>query len=373
MTELSHPWGTLALKRWPRRRQEPLQAWDNADRYLLNTLVDRGRGESTLVVNDQHGALWLAASQRGSAKSLGDSWLARQAALVNAADNALSVDEADWLWPGDTPCQPDQVLLRVPKELALLEYQLETLSACLPSGTPLWLAGMDKHLPRQLVTVMQRYLGNGRAELGWKKARLFSAEAPGKRLQASPFPGRVKAGAWQLTVHAGVFAQQQLDIGARLFMAHLPRNLPEGSRVADLGCGNGVIGMTALAQNPQATVIFCDESWLALESARDNVARYFPDRQCHFHLGDGLAGLSERFDAILLNPPFHQGHVVGDQVARRLFRQAHRALAPGGELRVIGNRHLGYHKLLAGLFDKVTQLGGDRKFVVWQCRNQGGD
>ena len=113
---------------------------------------------------------------------------------------------------------------------------------------------------------------------------------------------------------------------------------------------------------------FCDESWLALESARDNVSRYFPDRQCRFHHGDGLVGLENDFDCILLNPPFHDGHVVGDYVARRLFNQAARALAPGGELRVIGNRHLGYHKLLSRRFGSVTVLASNAKFVVWRCQ-----
>ena len=36
-----------------------------------------------------------------------------------------------------------------------------------------------------------------------------------------------------------------LDIGARFFMQHLPENLEEGE-IVDLGCGNGVIGLTLL-------------------------------------------------------------------------------------------------------------------------------
>jgi 23S rRNA (guanine1835-N2)-methyltransferase len=37
-------------------------------------------------------------------------------------------------------------------------------------------------------------------------------------------------------------------------MEHLPENL-EGE-IVDLGCGNGVIGLTLLAKNPEASVVF---------------------------------------------------------------------------------------------------------------------
>jgi len=384
MTPFHHPWGQLALQRWPRRRNETLQAWDNADLYLLNTLAERGlpvseadeaakAGATTLVLNDQQGALALALQQAASAggavvESSGDSFMAQAAALANGEDNSLQ--GIRFLWPFDALGQtPDQVIMRVPKSVALLEWQLHWLSEHLPQGVPVWLAGMDKHLPRQLVSLLQRYLGNGRAEYGWKKARLFSAQTPGQVLADTGYPSKVEAGDWQLTVHAGVFAQQQLDIGARFFLDHLPQSLAAGSRVVDLGCGNGVIGLAALQASPSAEMTFCDESWLALESARDNVSRYFPEAQCQFHHGDGLLGLENDFDCILLNPPFHDGHVVGDHVARRLFNQAARALAPGGELRVIGNRHLGYHKVLSRRFGSVTVLGSNAKFVVWRCQD----
>ena len=368
MHELTHPWGNLTLYRWPRRRNETLQAWDNADQYLLNTLEGRaGKGKETLVLNDSHGALSLAAVQRGGATSGGDSWVALHNIQQNAAENGMP--PVPHCWPDESlGSVPDQVLMRVPKSLALLESQLAWLAAQLQENTPVWLSGMDKHLPRQLVPMLQRYLGNGQAEYGWKKARLFSAVAPGRVLTPSPYPSTVEGPEGPLRVHAGVFSQQQLDIGARCFLEHLPDTVPTGARVADLGCGNGVIGLGMLQRHPDAQVTFCDESWLALKSARENVSRYFPDAHVTYHLGDGLTDVDARYDCILLNPPFHEGHTVGDHVARRLFRQSSKHLAAGGELRVIGNRHLGYHKVLGRLFSDVQLVGGNKKFVVLSCR-----
>ena len=89
MTTFEHPWGELTLQRWPRRRNEPLQAWDSADHYLLKTLKERHAGPVTLVVNDQQGALALAAAQHGPVVSCGDSFLASRALTHNRLLNGL--------------------------------------------------------------------------------------------------------------------------------------------------------------------------------------------------------------------------------------------------------------------------------------------
>ena len=43
---------------------------------------------------------------------------------------------------------------------------------------------------------------------------------------------------------------------------------------------------------------------------------------------------------------------------------ARRALRPGGELWVIGNRHLGYHVTLRRIFGNSRLVASDAKFVV---------
>ncbi|EPJ35110.1 putative Ribosomal RNA large subunit methyltransferase G [Streptomyces afghaniensis 772] len=47
-----------------------------------------------------------------------------------------------------------------------------------------------------------------------------------------------------------------------------------------------------------------------------------------------------------------------------MFSGARRALRPGGELWVIGNRHLGYHVKLRKLFGNSRLVASDPKFVV---------
>ena len=73
---------------------------------------------------------------------------------------------------------------------------------------------------------------------------------------------------------------------------------------------------------------------------------------------------SESADLILCNPPFHQQHTVGDQIAVSLFKQSHRVLRKGGELWVIGNRHLDYHNILNRVFGAHQVVATNAKFII---------
>ncbi|RCI70946.1 50S rRNA methyltransferase, partial [Pseudomonas aeruginosa] len=46
------------------------------------------------------------------------------------------------------------------------------------------------------------------------------------------------------------------------------------------------------------------------------------------------------------------------------FLQARDALAAGGELWIVGHRHLGYHAKLKRLFRGVEQVAANPKFVI---------
>ncbi len=80
MPLLETPFARLDLIRQPEQQNEPLQAFDAADEYLLNFLAEQQPSLDTrvLVLNDSFGA--LAASLVGNVQvtSSGDSFLAFQ-------------------------------------------------------------------------------------------------------------------------------------------------------------------------------------------------------------------------------------------------------------------------------------------------------
>lgn len=162
------------------------------------------------------------------------------------------------------------MLVKVPKTLALLEEQLIRLHGQLAPGAQVVAAGMVKHLPRAAGDLLERYIGPMHASLAVKKARLLIAEAAERPQPRSPYPTRYRLEQPPLTLlnHANVFCREGLDIGTRAFLPHLPRSLG-ALRAADLGCGNGVLGIAYALLNPQAELTLVDESYMAVQSARE--------------------------------------------------------------------------------------------------------
>ncbi|WP_434153843.1 methyltransferase [Pseudomonas sp. JZ134] len=368
MVLLSTPFAQLDLHRQPPRRDDPLQAFDAADEYLLNHLAEQGLPDNAriLVLNDSFGALAASLADQGHVVYSGDSHLAALALNDNLQRNGR--DGRVLFVPSSEPVKGpfDLVLIRIPKTLALLEEQLIRLHDQLAPGARVIAAAMIKHLPRAAGDLLERHIGSVQASLAVKKARLlFATPEPRERI-ASPYPTRYRLDDPALTLinHANVFCREGLDIGTRAFLPHLPTDLGN-ARVADLGCGNGVLAITSALTNPQAQYTLVDESYMAIQSAHENWRAALGDRPVTLRADDGLASQPARsLDVVLCNPPFHQQQVVGDFLAWRMFQQARAALDRQGELWIVGNRHLGYHLKLKRLFKRVEQVAATPKFVV---------
>lgn len=107
---------------------------------------------------------------------------------------------------------------------------------------------------------------------------------------------------------------------------------------------------------------------MAIQSAQENWKNALGERPVCIYAGDGLAAEQPNsLDLVLCNPPFHQQQVVGDFLARRMFQQSQRALKKGGELWIVGNRHLGYHITLKRMFSDVKQIAANAKFVIFKA------
>ncbi|WKX26057.1 23S rRNA (guanine(1835)-N(2))-methyltransferase RlmG [Tatumella ptyseos] len=365
MNELQVSGQSLTLNRFPANAADPnLQAWDSADEYLLQQSLPEG---PILVMNDNFGALTCGLQPR-QVWQVSDSFISQQATLHNLATNEFPASNVRFLDSlAELPQGMAAVVIKIPKTLALLEHQLQALRQVVTVETIIIAAAKAKDIHKSTLELFEKWLGETHTSLAWKKSRLvfakLTAEQPAANNGILSWP--LENTPYTVHNHANVFARQSLDIGARLFLQHLPSQL-EGT-IVDLGCGNGVVGLLALEQNPEAKVHFVDESWMAVASSQLNVEKNLPDdrSRCEFTVNNSLSGFTGgSLQAVLCNPPFHQQSVITDHIAWQMFRDAKRCLGYGGELRVIGNRHLDYHRKLKKLFGNCQLIASDARFVV---------
>jgi 23S rRNA (guanine1835-N2)-methyltransferase len=255
--------------------------------------------------------------------------------------------------------------------LALLEFKLLQLRSKISENTKIIVAGMIKMLTPSVWNLIERIIGDTKTSLAQKKARLiFATFNPNLPAPQNPYPIRyiLENTDYEITNHANVFSREKLDIGTRFFLEHLPKS-EKFNDIVDLGCGNGIVGLIAAEKNPAAHIHFVDESFMALESARESFAKGLQNRTAQFHVGDCLTDFPpDSADCILCNPPFHQQLVIGDFIAQTMFQQAKNVLRQNGELWVIGNRHLNYGVSLAKIFGKqnVKRIAQNTKFQIWK-------
>ncbi|EEJ6655260.1 23S rRNA (guanine(1835)-N(2))-methyltransferase RlmG [Salmonella enterica subsp. enterica] len=375
MSHVDDGFRSLTLKRFPQTDDvNPLLAWEAADEYLLQQLDETEIRGPVLILNDTFGALSCTLAEH-SPYSIGDSYLSELGTRENLRHNGIAESSVTFLdSTADYPQAPGIVLIKVPKTLALLEQQLRALRKVVTAHTRIIAGAKARDIHTSTLELFEKVLGPTTTTLAWKKARLINCTFSNPQLAAAPqtLSWKLEDTGWTIHNHANVFSRTGLDIGARFFMQHLPENLD--GEIVDLGCGNGVIGLSLLAKNPQANVVFVDESPMAVDSSRLNVETNLPEafERCEFMINNALSGVEPfRFNAVFCNPPFHQKHALTDNIAWEMFHHARRCLKINGELYIVANRHLDYFHKLKKIFGNCATIATNNKFVILKAVKQG--
>ena len=191
-----------------------------------------------------------------------------------------------------------------------------------------------------------------------RKCRVFHA-TPGVRVD------RALAAAWRALddmqpildgawiSRPGLFAWDRIDAASALLAEHLPEDL--AGDVADLGAGFGYLSVETLRRCPRVEAIDLHEADArALQPARINLERAIAARAtpARFEIcwTDVTAGLEHRYDAIVMNPPFHTDRRDRPELGRAFIERAADALRPRGRLLLVANRHLPYEATLDARF-----------------------
>ncbi|MDO8498717.1 MAG: methyltransferase [bacterium] len=133
---------------------------------------------------------------------------------------------------------------------------------------------------------------------------------------------------------AGVFSKSGLDDGTRLLIDNL--NIKDGTVVADLGSGAGILGIVLGKLNFHGHVHLFDDHLRSVELAKENV-ELNRLKNVDVYLSDLFSAVGDRtYHQIFSNPPQHLGNEFLDLVAFECLKH----LKPGGETWWVMQKHL---------------------------------
>ncbi len=160
----------------------------------------------------------------------------------------------------------------------------------------------------------------------------------------------------------GVFSKGHVDAGTQsLLKACLKQDL-NNSKICDLGCGYGIIGLVLSKEFENVEVTGFDVNPLAVELANINFAKNSVKGENI--LNDGIIGT---YDWVITNPPIR----VGKEKMYSLFDEAYESLHKGGSFMFVIRKQHGAKSAQAKcieLFGNCELLTKEKGFYTYIAR-----
>jgi len=167
--------------------------------------------------------------------------------------------------------------------------------------------------------------------------------------------------------NAGLFGGGKIDKGSQLLASTFDSAI--SGNVADFGSGTGYLSNCILEQAAPATLDLYEAEQRALTLSKEMLTR--SNCTLEFHWCDlTRESISQRFDWVVMNPPFHQGRAAEPQIGQDMIKTACKALRPGGRLRLVANRQLPYEGIIHNLFGHCYELTVNAGFKVLEGRQK---
>lgn len=259
----------------------------------------------------------------------------------------------------------DAIILYVPKAKAEVEFLLANLMPYLKLNGLLYLVGENrggiKSIDKQLTPYASQTTKLDSARrcslLALEKTQAcadfnledwltsYAIEIQGEQLEIISLPG--------------VFSAKELDLGTQVLLENIT---PLKGNALDIGCGAGVIGSYLLKRNPELSLDMTDINALALESTRRTLAANGLTAQVF--ASDVYSDVSQRYNTLVSNPPFHAGLNTHYGAAEQIIKQARQYLKIRGRLIVVANKFLRYEPLFEQSFNHCETLFATTKFKL---------
>lgn len=263
----------------------------------------------------------------------------------------------------------DRIVLRLGRGTALINAALSESFRMLASGGELLACAANEEGIKSFAKRAEAHFGEGELVTLKHSCRLlrYRKRAPEPAMPvADPLYYRSlrhalihAAGEIAYRTKPGVFAYRGTDPGTALLARHLPDCA--GLRILDLCCGSGALALAAFARGA-SEVLALDASATAIACAARNFAE--AGRPGRVLCADLAAKVSAPFDAVIANPPFHEGSATDYTLPARATEAIAAALRPGGEAWIVANQFLDYLKPASARFAKAETVARADGYLI---------
>ena len=173
----------------------------------------------------------------------------------------------------------------------------------------------------------------------------------------------------------GLFGWNKIDQGSAFLADHLNdffqmlnQNLGrKPNNILDLGCGYGYLSMMAHQfTTPDISIVATDNNAAAITACTENFSLLGINGEvivsnCADDIEQQLNVVG--FDAVICNPPFHQGFDTNNELTQRFVTSSYRHLISGGMALFVANRFVPIENCAEKFFE-ITKLAENKSFKV---------
>ena len=266
----------------------------------------------------------------------------------------------------------DQVVIFVPKSKELLNYILHVVVSHLKLGQNVFLVGEKKGGVERAAKQLQPYgktlkLDSARHCQFWQMKIEKTEQLKPLEHWLKSYTVQIDQNQLKVCALPGVFSQDHLDVGTAVLVPYLSQ--VKSGKIADFGCGAGIISAYLAKLNQNQQIFALDVDAFALRSTELTFQKNNLDlNQLTLQPVTGFRDAPKDLDAIVSNPPFHQGIHTNYDASEELCQLASVHLKNSGELWIVANRFLNYPPLIEQSFGQCMVKADQQGFkVLYAC------